>query len=177
MSLHQLTLTGVLDELRKHKKYAEAAFAQLRDDDFFARLNPQQNSISVIVKHMAGNMLSRFTDFLTSDGEKPTRDREGEFAQEVVPRQQIMATWERGWATVFSTIDSLADGDLEKTVYVRREPHSVILAITRQVAHYAYHVGQIVLLAKHIKVSRGEAWQYMTIPPGGSQAFNRQKGM
>ena len=175
--LHSHALSAALDELRKHKRYAEAAFAQLRDEDFFLRLNPQQNSICVIVKHLAGNMLSRFTDFLTTDGEMPTRDRDGEFVEQVVPRDQIIAAWEQGWATVFATLESLREGDLEKTVYVRREPHSVILAITRQVAHYAYHVGQIVLIAKHVKVSRGEDWNYMTIPPGGSQAFNRKKGM
>ena len=175
--LHTLALNAALDELRKHKRFAEAAFAQLRDEDFFVRLNPEQNSIYVIVKHLAGNMLSRFTDFLTTDGEKPTRDRDGEFVQETVPRQQIMDMWDKGWATVFAAIEPLQEGDLEKTVYVRREPHSVILAITRQVAHYAYHVGQIVLIAKHVKVSRGEEWSYMTIPPGGSQAFNRRKGM
>ena len=177
MTLHEQALGASLEELRKHKRYGEAAFAQLRDEDFFFRLNAEQNSIYVIVKHLSGNMVSRFTDFLTSDGEKPTRDREGEFVEEVVPRERIMAMWERGWATVFSAIGSLKEGDLQKTVYVRREGHSVILAITRQVAHYAYHVGQIVLLAKHITVSRGEQWKYMTIPPRGSEAFNRGKGM
>jgi hypothetical protein len=177
MTLHEQAVSAALDELRKHKRYGEAAFAQLRDEDFFFRLNAQQNSIFVIVKHLSGNMVSRFTDFLTSDGEKPTRDREGEFAEEVVSRERIMGMWEKGWGTMFSAIESLNEGDLERTIYVRREAHSVILAITRQVAHYAYHVGQIVLLAKHITVSRGEQWKYMTIPPGGSQAFNRGKGM
>ena len=154
MSLHTLTLAAALDELRRHKRYAELAFAQLRDEDFFVRLNPHQNSISVIVRHLAGNMLSRFTDLLTTDGEKPTRDRDSEFAEQVLPRGQILAAWETGWAAVFTALESLQEGDLEKTVHIRREPHSVILAITRQVAHYAYHVGQIVLLAKHIKTSR-----------------------
>jgi Protein of unknown function (DUF1572) len=177
MRLHDLTVSAARDEFAKHKRYAEAAFAQLRDDDFFVKLNPHQNSIYVYVKHLAGNMHSRFTDFLTTDGEKPTRDREGEFTEEVVPREQIMAMWDKGWAAVFAALDSLKEGDLEKTVFVRREPHSVILAIIRQLAHYAYHVGQIVLLAKHIKTSRGEPWNYMTIPPGGSKAFNKAKGM
>jgi hypothetical protein len=177
MSLHTLTLNAAVDEFRKHKRYGEAAFAQLRDEDFFLRLNPHQNSIYVYVKHLAGNMRSRFTDFLTTDGEKPTRDRDGEFTEGVVPRRQIMDLWEQGWATVFAALESLKEGDLEKTVYVRREPHSVILAITRQIAHYAYHVGQIVLLAKHIKTSRGEPWNYMTIPPGGSKALNQAKGL
>jgi hypothetical protein len=177
MSLHNLALSAAIDELHKHKRYAESAFAQLRDEDFFVKLNPHQNSIYVYVKHMAGNMLSRFTDFLSSDGEKSTRDRDNEFTEEIVPRDRIMAMWNQGWATVFSALDALSDGDLEQTVYIRREPHSVILAITRQVAHYAYHVGQIVLLAKHIKTTRGEPWNYMTVPPGGSKQFNRVKGM
>jgi hypothetical protein len=177
MCLHTLTLAAALDELRKHKRYGESAFAQLRDEDFFFKLNPRQNSIYVYVKHLAGNMLSRFTDFLSSDGEKPTRNREEEFVDDVVPRQRIMATWDEGWATVFAALESLGEGDLERTIHIRREAHSVILAIMRQMAHYAYHVGQIVLLAKHIKTSRGEAWNYMTIPPGRSQAFNKLKGI
>jgi hypothetical protein len=177
MSLHDLTLFALLDELRKQKRYAEKSFAQLRDEDFFFKLSPEQNSIYVCVKHLSGNMKSRFTDFLTSDGEKPTRDRDGEFVEEVIPRDQIMRLWEDGWACVFSAIESLRPGDLERTVTVRNEPHSVVLAITRQVAHYAYHVGQIVLLAKHVRTLRGENWSYFTIPPGGSKDFNRGKGL
>jgi hypothetical protein len=177
MSLHNLALGAAIDELHKHKRYAEAAFAQLKDDDFFFKLNPNQNSIYVYIKHLAGNMRSRFTDFLSSDGEKPTRDRDHEFTEEIVPREQIMAMWHQGWSTVFSALDALGEGDLERTVYIRREPHSVILAVTRQVAHYAYHAGQIALLAKHIKTIRNEPWTYLTIPPGKSKEFNRAKGM
>jgi len=177
MSLHDLTLAACADEFRKTKASAEKAFVQLRDEDFFVRLNGQQCSIAAYVRHMAGNMRSRWTDFLTTDGEKPDRNREGEFAEAVIPREQVMQTWERGWATVFAALNSLQPGDLERTVYIRNEPHSVVLAIFRQVAHYAWHVGQIVLLAKHIKTTRGEPWNYMTVPPGGSQAFNRAKGL
>ena len=177
MSLHDLTLAACVAEFRKTKAYAEKAFAQLRDDDFFFRLNDRQTSIHAYVKHLSGNMLSRWTDFLTTDGEKPDRDREGEFVEEVVPREQVLATWERGWQAVFAALESLKPGDLEKTIVIRNEPHSVIQAIVRQVAHYAWHVGQIVLLAKHVKTSRGEPWDYMTIPPGGSGAFNRSKGL
>ena len=177
MSLHDAIFAALLDELRRHKRYGEKAFVQLRDEDFFVQLNPQQNSIAVIMKHLAGNMASRFTDFLASDGEKPTRDRDSEFVEEVIPRATLMETWERGWATVFAAIQGLKEGDLERTVYIRREPLSVVLALTRQVAHYAYHVGQVVLIAKHIRVGRGEAWDYMTIAPGGSKAFNQAKGM
>ena len=177
MSLHDLTLRACVGEFQKNKAYAERAFAQLRDEDFFVRLNDQQCSIAAYVRHMAGNMRSRWTDFLTTDGEKPDRNREGEFAEVVIPREQVMQTWERGWATVFAALNALQPGDLERTVYIRKEPHSVVLAIFRQVAHYAWHVGQIVLIAKHIKTTRGEPWNYMTVPPGGSQAFNRAKGL
>jgi hypothetical protein len=125
------------------------------------------------VKHLAGNMRSRWTDFLASDGEKPDRDRESEFIEDVVPRERIMQTWESGWAAVFAALEPLSDDDLSRTVYIRREPLSVVEAIVRQVEHYGYHVGQIVLIAKHL---RGDTWKYLTIPPGGSQAFNRAKG-
>jgi hypothetical protein len=177
MALHALTLAACADEFRRTKRYAERAFAQLRDEDFFFRLSDRQSSIWAYVKHMAGNMRSRWTDFLSSDGEKPDRDREAEFAEDVVSREQILATWEGGWAVVFDALASLKLGDLERTCTIRNEPHSVIQAIIRQVAHYTWHVGQIVLLAKHVKMARGEAWDYMTIPPGGSAAFNAAKGL
>jgi len=177
MSLHETVLQAQLDSLRKCKRMGEGAFAQLRDEDFFSRLHSEQCSIYAYMKHLAGNMRSRFTDFLTSDGEKPDRDRESEFVEERVPREQIMAMWEDGWRIVFAALESLRPGDLERTVTIRNEPHSVILAITRQVAHYSYHVGQIMLLAKHIKRSRGEAWSYLTIAPGGSKAFNKSMGV
>jgi hypothetical protein len=177
MSFHAIVLAAQVDELRKAKRYGDGAFAQLRDEDFRFRLNPQQCPIAAYVQHLAGNMKSRFTDFLTTDGEKRTRDREGEFAERRLARAELMTLWEEGWATVFAALDGLREGDLERMVLIRNEPHSVILAITRQVAHYSYHVGQIVLLAKHIKVNRGEQWSYLTIPPGGSAAFNRSKGL
>jgi hypothetical protein len=177
MSLHALTLAAAIDEFRKTKTYAEKAFAQLRDEDFFLRLNDQQSSIAAYVRHLVGNMRSRWTDFLTTDGEKPDRDRESEFAETPVPRTDLLASWEAGWRTLFTALESLQPGDLERTVLIRKEPHSVIQAIIRQIAHYTWHVGQIVLLAKHIKTTRNEPWNYMTIPPGGSQAFNRAKGL
>jgi hypothetical protein len=177
MSLHDLTLAAAIDEFRKTRVYAEKAFAQLRDEDFFVRLSDHQCSIAAYVQHLAGNMRSRWTDFLTSDGEKPDRNREGEFAEQVVPHEQIISLWNDGWSALFDALASLQPGDLEKTVYIRNEPHTVIQAIIRQIAHYAWHVGQIVLLAKHIKTTRGEPWNYMTIPPGGSAAFNQSKGI
>jgi hypothetical protein len=167
-------LAALLDEFRKTKRMGERAFEQLADEDFFFKLNPRQNSIHVIVKHLSGNMLSRWTDFLTTDGEKPGRDRESEFVEEVVPRAQIMELWETGWASVFAALEPLTDDDLARTVYIRREPHTVAQAAVRQVAHYSYHVGQILLIAKHV---RGEKWNYLTVPPGGSEAFNRRMGL
>ena len=177
MSLHDQTLSAAIDEFRKTKTYAEKAFAQLNDEDFFARLSPHQCSISAYIRHLAGNMHSRWTDFLTTDGEKPNRNREAEFIEESFPREQLMQLWESAWATLFATLDSLEPGDLEKTVTIRNEPHTVIQAIIRQIAHYTWHTGQIVLLAKHIKIGRGESWDYMTIAPGGSAAFNKTKGV
>ena len=165
-------LDALLEEFRKTKRMAERAFEQLDDADFFIKLSPRQNSIAVIVKHLAGNMVSRWTDFLTTDGEKPGRDRESEFVEAVVPRETIMRTWERGWACLFAALEPLSDADLRRVVHIRGEPLTVAQAAVRQLAHYAYHVGQILLLAKH---ARGEAWKYLTIPPGGSEAFNREK--
>jgi hypothetical protein len=177
MSQHDATLRALVGEFRRNKEYAEKAVAQLRDEDFFIRLNPAQSSIAAYIRHLHGNMLSRWTDFLTTDGEKPSRDRDDEFVERPVPRAQLMQLWDAGWAAVFAALDSLQPGDLERTVYIRKEPHTVIQAILRQVAHYAWHAGQIVLLAKHIKTSRGESWDYMTIAPGNSRAFNASKGM
>ena len=161
-------------EFRRYKRQAERVFEQLADEDFFRRLNDDQNSIYVIVKHMAGNMRSRFTDFLTSDGEKPDRDRDCEFVEEVVPREQVMAMWERGWGFLFETLASMKGEDLSRTVTVRREEMTAASAIARQAAHYAYHVGQITLLGKHFV---GKDWKYITVPPGGSKAFNKSMGM
>ena len=167
------TLYALLEQLRETKSMADQAFEQLEDEDFFFRLNPRQNSIAVIVKHMAGNMRSRWTDFLTTDGEKQDRDRESEFVEAVVPRGQVLRTWEAGWATVFAALGPLTDADLSRTVHIRTKPLTVVQAIVRQVEHYGYHVGQIVLIAKHL---RGEKWSYLTIPPGGTDAYNRSKG-
>ena len=156
--------------LRGHKRLAEGAFAQLSDDEFFRLLDPEANSVALIVKHMAGNMRSRFTDFLTSDGEKPDRNRDTEFEMTAgTTRAEVMEWWEHGWQIVFSAIDSLRPEDIGRTVTIRSEPHTVLQAINRQVAHYAYHTGQIVFLAKHLKSS---AWKSLSIPRGMSQQFN-----
>jgi len=158
-----------LRSLRGHKRLAEAAFAQLRDEDFFLQLDDEANSIAILIKHLSGNMRSRFLDFLTSDGEKPDRDRDQEFILEPRPsRSELMRWWQAGWKYVFDAITPLQSEDLARVVTIRHEPHTVLQAIHRQVAHYAYHVGQIVLLAKHI---RGAEWKSLSVPRGKSAEY------
>ncbi len=154
--------------LRGHKRLAEGALAQLDDQQFFRILDPESNSVAIIVKHLAGNMRSRFTDFLTSDGDKPGRNRDQEFIIEPgAGRAELMSRWEESWNLVFDTVNSLKPEDLLKTVTTRGQPHSVLQAVHRQVAHYAYHVGQIVFLAKHLKST---GWKSLSIPRGQSNA-------
>jgi len=156
-------------QMRGHKRMGEAAMAQLRDEDFFFTLDSEANSIAVLVKHLAGNMRSRFTDFLTSDGEKPDRFRDREF--EVTPattRGEVMTWWDSGWTCVFSAIDPLKPEDVMRTVTIRGEPHTALQAINRQIAHYAQHIGQIVFLAKHLRSSE---WRTLSIPRGKSEQF------
>ena len=156
--------------LRGHKRLAEGAMAQVTDEQFFRQLDPEANSIAILVKHLAGNMRSRFTGFLTTDGEKPDRNRDQEFLLDAgTTRAEVMRWWEEGWTCVFAAIQPLQPEDLTRTVTVRGDPHSVLMAIHRQVAHYAYHVGQIVLLAKHM---RGAEWKSLSIPRGKSEEFN-----
>ena len=156
-------------QLRGHKRMGEGAMTQLRDEDFFVTLDPEANSVAVLVKHLAGNMRSRFTDFLTSDGEKPDRFRDQEF--ELTPataRADVMRWWEEGWTCVFSAIDGLKPQDVMRVVTIRGESHTVLQAINRQIAHYAAHIGQIVFLAKHLRSSE---WTTLTIPRGKSEEF------
>ncbi|MGH9652852.1 MAG: DUF1572 family protein, partial [Bryobacteraceae bacterium] len=145
--------TSYLEEslavLRQYKQLAERAIGQVRDEQLFATLDGEMNSIAVIMKHMAGNMRSRWTDFLTSDGEKPDRNRDSEFADPPKTRAALMGVWEDGWNRVFGALEPLKDSDLSRTVTIRGEPHSVMQAINRQIAHYASHCGQIIFLAKH----------------------------
>ncbi len=160
----------VFRSLRGHKRLADDAIAQLSDQQFFAVPDAESNSVAIMVKHMAGNMRSRFTDFLTSDGEKPDRNRDQEFiTASDATRAQIMESWERYWQLVFDTLNGLSTEDLLRQVTIRSEPHSVLQAINRQVAHYSYHVGQIVFLAKHWK---GAAWKNLSVPKGASAAAN-----
>jgi len=154
---------------RYYKKLAEGAMAQVPDDLLVATLDAEMNSIALVAKHMAGNMRSRWTNFLTSDGEKPDREREHEFVEPPPTRAALMEMWEEGWARLFSALAGVTDQDLGRTVTIRGEAHSVLQAINRQLAHYAYHCGQIVFLAKHFQQAR---WRSLTIPRGASQAFN-----
>ena len=170
----QFTTSYVEDSLtifRYYKKLVERAIAQLSDDQLFRTLDPEMNSIAVIIKHMTGNMQSRWTDFLTSDGEKPGRDRDAEFTDPPATREALLALWEDGWRCVLGTMESLSDADLGRIITIRGEPHAVMQAINRQVAHYSYHCGQIVFLAKHLS---HEKWQCLSVPLGKSAEFNRR---
>lgn len=162
-------LTDALQTFRDYKKLAERAFEQVSDEDFFKTLDEESNSIAVNIKHLAGNMLSRWTDFLTTDGEKPERDRDIEFV--MLPgstRDDMVAYWEKGWQRVFDALEPLQPEDLMRTIRIRGQDHTVVQAINRQLAHYAYHVGQIVYLAKHFKSSE---WQSLSVPRNKSAEF------
>jgi len=159
-----------LSSLRSGKKLADKAIAQLKDEEFFVTLDKESNSIAVIMKHMAGNMFSRWTDFLNSDGEKPNRNRDMEFVIEPqTTKDEVIDYWERGWKCVFEALEPLRPEDLEKTVKIRGEEHTIVEAINRQMMHYSYHVGQIVFLAKHF---RSTEWTSLSIPRNRSAEFN-----
>jgi hypothetical protein len=162
-------LDEIRRQLRGHKRMAEAAMAQLEDKDFFATIDPESNSVAVLAKHIAGNARSRFTDFLTSDGEKPDRFRDREFEiSTTTSRGEVMRWWEEGWAVVFATVDSLKPEDVTRTITIRQEPHTVLQGLNRALAHYAQHIGQIVFLAKHL---RSSSWKTLSIPRGKSEEF------
>lgn len=159
-----------LQSFRNYKKLAERAIEQVSDEDFFAAIDEDANSIGIIVKHVAGNLVSRWTDFLTADGEKPDRDRDTEFEMIGDTRESLMRFWERGWQTLFDAVEPLAEEDFSRTVAIRGEPHTIVEAINRQLTHYAYHIGQIVLLAKHYKAAD---WKTLSVPKNRSAEFNR----
>jgi hypothetical protein len=168
----QFTTSYIEDSLallRQYKKLADAAMAQVTGEQLYTALDGEMNSIAVIVKHMAGNMRSRWTDFLTSDGEKPDRNRDSEFVEPPATRDHLMTLWEQGWNCVYTALEPLTDADLAQTVTIRGEAHSVMQAINRQIAHYSYHCGQIVFLAKHF---RAADWKSLSVPKGSSTAFN-----
>jgi hypothetical protein len=157
-------------EFQRMKGLADSAFVQVTPEQFFATPSGDDNSIAVIVKHVGGNLLSRWTDFLTTDGEKPGRNRDTEFEITAADTQQLLiGRWESGWAALFSALEPLTDADLERTVTIRGEPHSVLQAVNRQLTHYSYHVGQIVYVAKHYA---GSSWRSLSIPRGKSAQFN-----
>ena len=171
---HQFSTSYVEDSLslfRYYKKLGEGAMDQLSDEQLFAALDSEMNSIAIIVKHIAGNMRSRWTDFLTSDGEKPDRNRDTEFEQPPSTRVDLLKLWNDGWQRVFSAQEPLSDSDLQRSVLIRGEPHSVMQAINRQIAHYSYHVGQIVFLAKHLNAS---GWKSLSVPRNKSAEFNKK---
>jgi uncharacterized damage-inducible protein DinB len=155
----------------QYKRLAERAIEQVTDDQLTHAIDGEANSIAITVKHMAGNMRSRWTDFLTTDGEKPDRNRDTEFEHPPASRAELMALWEQGWQCVFHALASLSEEDLARTVTIRGEAHSVMQAINRQVGHYAYHCGQIVLLAKHFTKDQ---WRSLTVPKGKSADFNQR---
>jgi hypothetical protein len=170
---HQFSTSYLADSLtlfRQYKKLADGAMAQVSDEQLNATLDPEMNSIAQIVKHMAGNMRSRWTDFLIADGEKPNRNRDSEFVDAPATREALLALWEDGWQHVFRALEPLSDEDLGRTVQIRNEPHSVMQAINRQIAHYAMHCGQIIVLAKHFA---SDHWKTLSMPRNRSEEFNR----
>ncbi len=169
-SLGRHYLDDALRRFRDYKQLAERAFAQVSDEEFFRALDEESNSIAINMKHMAGNMISRWTDFLTTDGEKPERNREIEFVMLAdTAKEDMLAYWERGWQCVFDAVGPLQPEDLMRTITVRGQDHTVVQAINRQLAHYAYHIGQIVFLAKHF---RSGEWQSLSVPKNESAKFN-----
>lgn len=170
MDLATEFLSAIINAFEANKRLADQAVEQVPDDKLHVALDANTNSIAVIMKHIAGNLTSRWTDFLTTDGEKPWRNRDDEFVDTFGSRAELLAAWERGWACLLGTLRSLSAKDLEITVTIRGEPHSVPLALERSLGHTCYHVGQIVQVAR---IHAGETWTTLTIPKGGSEQFNK----
>ncbi len=164
----RLVVDAFAREFQKTRQLSERAIAQLSDAQLHTRLDAEANSVAMLMQHMAGNMRSRWTDFLTTDGEKPWRQRDAEFEPPVLTRDALMASWQSGWQTLFDTLATLTDDDLTRTVTIRGEGQPVLAALTRQLAHYAGHAYQIVLVAKHLK---GDAWDVLSIARGQSAAY------
>ncbi len=163
-------LESIEGEYRRYKALGERALAQMTDEELSVSEGASQNSATTLVWHLSGNFLSRFTDFPAADGEKPWRDRDTEFLPRSVTRAELMAQWEKGWETLFRSLAPLRDDQLEQKVTIRGVPLSIVEALHRSMSHAAYHVGQMVFLAKQL---RGEGWDYLTIPPGGTAAYNQ----
>ncbi|MBX7171890.1 MAG: DUF1572 domain-containing protein [Pyrinomonadaceae bacterium] len=162
-------LSDAISSFRNYKKLAEKAMAQISDEEFFRLIDEESNSIAIIVKHIAGNLKSRWTDFLTSDGEKDFRNRDSEFVSENDTRESLMQFWEVGWQILFDNLEPLKPKDFEKTITIRSQSHTICEAINRQLTHYAYHVGQITFLAKHF---RSTEWKTLSVPKNKSAQFN-----
>lgn len=169
-SLGASFLASAISRVSYYKSLGDKSFAQLEEADFYFKPNETANSVAVIIQHMAGNMLSRWTNFLTEDGEKEWRNREQEFDERKIPIPELLAMWEKGWDCFLSALHQLSEEDLLKTIYIRTEPLTVVDAINRQLSHYPYHVGQIVYVARLIKNTK---WENLSIPPGQSAQFNR----
>jgi hypothetical protein len=172
---HQLSTSYLQDSIglfRYYKKLADRAMAQCPDDALFIALDAESNSIAIIVKHLSGNMRSRWLNFLTTDGEKPDRNRDTEFESPANTRAELIEQWERGWKFLFDALEPLTEADLTRTVTIRSEPHSVMQAINRQIAHYAHHVGQILFLAKHLTFTQTGKWESLSVPRGKSAEIN-----
>jgi hypothetical protein len=167
-------LASIEAEYHRYRSLADEAMAQLDGDQLNARLGESDNSIATIVAHMAGNLRSRFTDFLSSDGEKPWRDRDREFVPGEATRNELLRTWDEGWRTLFGALGELSDADLERTITIRGLPLTVLDALHRSLAHASYHVGQIVFVAKSL---RGDRWRYLSIPPGQSEAYRKNPAL
>jgi len=165
-------LESARKEFNNYKVLGEKAIAQVPDDKLFWQYNEESNSICTIVKHLSGNMRSRWTDFLITDGEKPWRYRDSEFENEVTTREQLMRYWNEGWSCLFTALDSITSKDLSRVIYIRNQSHTVLQAINRQLTHYPHHVGQIVFLAKMIV---GSSWQSLSIPKNKSDEYNAKK--
>ncbi|MBD2703339.1 DUF1572 family protein [Spirosoma sp. BT702] len=164
-------LQSAIRQFEYYKLLGEKTLAQLPDDALFWQYNAESNSIAILVKHLWGNMLSRWTDFLTTDGEKSWRDREGEFATDIQSRAELLQKWDEGWRALLNTLQSLREEDLSKTIYIRNQGHTVLEAINRQLAHYPYHIGQLVFLGKML----AQNWTSLSIPRGESGQYNAQK--
>ncbi|WP_096439096.1 DUF1572 domain-containing protein [Alteribacter populi] len=171
MSLGNEYLKVVQERFQSIKGLGDKTISQLSEDDIHWILNEESNSVAVIVKHLSGNMVSRWSDLLTSDGEKPYRNREQEFENTISSKQELVTVWEKGWNTLFKTLSHLSEQDLLKTIYIRSEGHTVLEAIERQMAHYAYHIGQIVYIGKQLK---DEDWESLSIPKGKSEEYLQQ---
>jgi hypothetical protein len=169
-------MNNYLDSTKKlfayYKKLGDDAMAQIDDEKLFFQVNEDANSIAIIVQHLAGNMLSRWTDFLTTDGEKEWRNRDAEFEKNITNKQDLLAYWNSGWQCLFKSLEPLTSSDLDKIIYIRNEGHTVLEAINRQLAHYPYHVGQLVFLAKLLAADK---WKSLSIPKNKSQEYNQEK--